>query len=308
MSEPTPILEKKPLTFKDVFINPNEKRLRAGWRLLVNLIFLFIISIPFALSAVLIQLIKPEWRSIGLVIANGLPIVLAVLLSRVLVDRRSLRSLGLQISWRAVVDVLAGIAIAAAQLALVFGIQLAMGWITVDGFGWQESGLLPTLGGLLLWLGLFAAVGFYEELFSRGYQLQNLEEGLNTFWAVLLSAGFFGLLHIANAGASWISTLGIMLAGIYFAFGYLRTRTLWLVVGLHFGWNFTLGPILGFPVSGMQTTSVLIPNVTGPEIWTGGAFGPEAGLVVLPAFALGVGLIWLYTRGRMKDEQAAKNP
>jgi membrane protease YdiL (CAAX protease family) len=296
MSEPTQLKEAGGL--KEVFIHPEEKRLRSGWRLLINFFLFLFLSVIFTIPALVIIFINDDWFNIALIIASGIPIVLSVIISRKLIDRRSIRSLGLQLSLQAVADVLVGILISAAQLALVFVIEHAMGWLTFQGFGWQEIGWLPTIGGVLLWLVLFAAVGFYEELLSRGYQLQNLEEGLNTFWAVVLSAGFFGLLHVSNPGASWVSTLGIALAGAFYGFGYLRTRTLWLVIGMHFGWNFVLGPVLGFPVSGMATAQILVQTVTGPEIWTGGAFGPEAGLVVLPAFALGVLMVWLYTRGR----------
>ena len=125
-----------------------------------------------------------------------------------------------------------------------------------------------------------------------------LEEGTNTFWAVVLSSVVFGLAHIFNPNAGWISTLGIIAAGFFLAFGYLRTRQLWLPIGLHIGWNFFLGPVFGFPVSGLEPFHLLGLNVSGPDLITGGAFGPEAGLVGLVAQFFGVGLIWGYTRGR----------
>ena len=302
MTEPAPTQDKNLLFIKNTFINPEEKRLRSGWRLSINLFLLLIFSIIIGIPAMLISLLIPSLTDISLIVTNGIPIILAVLISRLWIDRKSLGSLGLSLSLRSLLDVVVGAGIAVLQLALVFGIEYAMGWLTLDGFGWEQDGLQPTLGGLLLWLLLFAAVGFYEELFSRGYQFQNLEEGLNTFWAVLLSAGFFGFLHITNPGASLGSTLGIFLAGLYFAFAYLRTRSLWLAIGIHFGWNFTLGPVLGFPVSGMKTAHILVQEVTGPELWTGGVFGPEAGLVVVPALILGVILISLYTQGRKPQQ------
>ena len=304
MSETTTPPDPTLAFIKNIFVNPEEKRLRAGWRLLVNLTLMLFFSIIVAIPMVIVQLIFPALSDLGLIIANGIPFVLAVIISRKFIDRKSIRSLGLELSLKSLLDLVVGAGIAVLQLVLVFGIEYGLGWLTLDGFGWEEAGLLPTLGGILLWLGMFAAVGFYEEFFSRGYQLQNLEEGLNTFWAVLLSAGFFGLLHVSNPGASWISTLGIMLAGLYFAFAYLRTRSLWLPIGMHFGWNFTLGPILGFPVSGIETARLLAPNVTGPEAWTGGAFGPEAGLIIIPAMILGTILITLYTLGRQPGKKA----
>jgi membrane protease YdiL (CAAX protease family) len=287
------------LTLKDIFTNPEVGRLRAGWRLLVQLFLYLSLAVVAAFPAGVVYLFMPEWFDATLVVANAIPMVLSVIVARKLLDRRSVRSLGLKLSLQAALDVIVGIAISAAQLGLIMVIELSMGWLVVEGFGWQEEGLLRTFGGVIIWLGIFAMVGFYEEFFSRGYQLQNLEEGLNTFWAVLLSSVFFGLLHIANQNASWVSTVGIMMAGLFLAYAYLRTRSLWLAIGLHFGWNSILGPVLGFPVSGIGTARLLVNRVSGPTLWTGGDFGPEAGLVVLPAIGLGAVLIWLYTRRRV---------
>ena len=141
-------------------------------------------------------------------------------------------------------------------------------------------------------------VGWQEELLFRGYQLQTLASGMNLFWGVAISSVVFGILHLTNPNATWVSALGIFFAGLFLATGYLCTGQLWLSIGLHIGWNFFEGVVFGFPVSGIATYPLLRINVTGPGMWTGGAFGPEAGLIVLPALAFGTGLIFLYTKFR----------
>jgi hypothetical protein len=83
-------------------------------------------------------------------------------------------------------------------------------------------------------------------------------------------------------------------AGILLALAYALTRNLWLAVGIHMGWNFTEGSIFGAEVSGTKEAhSLLSAPRTGPELLTGGAFGPEASilslvacLIVAAAFAL----------------------
>ncbi len=55
--------------------------------------------------------------------------------------------------------------------------------------------------------------------------------------------------------------------------------------------------MLGFQVSGLEELPRLIlQSVSGPELWTGGEFGPEAGLLMLPAVVLDNLLIWWYSR------------
>jgi len=70
---------------------------------------------------------------------------------------------------------------------------------------------------------------------------------------------------------------------------------------LHIGWNFFEGTVFGFPVSGVNPYALLHLRVSGPELWTGGQFGPEAGLLVLPALLIGSVLVYLYARKIRRD-------
>ena len=83
---------------------------------------------------------------------------------------------------------------------------------------------------------------------------------------------------------------------VFLAYGYLSTKQLWLPIGLHIGWNFFEGVGFGFPVSGLDIYHLTRITVSGPELWTGGAFGPEAGLILLPGLLLGTALIFAYAR------------
>ena len=97
---------------------------------------------------------------------------------------------------------------------------------------------------------------------------------------------------------SWQALLGLFLSGLFLAYAYIRTRQLWLPIGLHLGWNFFEGSIFGFPVSGQYFYQVIRQTVSGPDLITGGAFGPEGGLILIPALLLGaVGISW-YTKDR----------
>jgi hypothetical protein len=175
-----------------------------------------------------------------------------------------------------------------------------------------DPGPVPVLPGrppaILSALLAFVAVGFYEELFSRGYQLRNLAEGLNgrllgarggLLLAWLLSSLVFGLLHGANPGATPVSTANIVVAGLMLGLGYLLTGELAIPIGLHIAWNFFEGNVFGFPTSGAEAGATFIAIVQGgPELWTGGAFGPEAGLLGLGGMLACCLLIVGWVRGR----------
>ncbi len=154
-------------------------------------------------------------------------------------------------------------------------------------------------------------MGVYEEIVFRGYLLINLAEGLSSkfigkTWALIISIALtsliFGLFHMDNPNATWISTTNIMMAGIFLGLGMFLSGNLAIPIGLHISWNFFQGVVFGFPVSGMNTAaSIIVIESSGPEWLTGGAFGPEGGLLGLIAILLGSGLtiLWIRRRGRL---------
>lgn len=183
-------------------------------------------------------------------------------------------------------------------MGLIYLVMLNLGWLTFQGFAWDVDPINVVITNVLTFFIVFIFVAWNEELLSRGYHLQTIASGLNLFWGVILSSAVFGLLHLGNPNATWISAAGIFFAGVFLAYGYIRTKQLWLSMGLHIGWNFFEGVGFGFPVSGLDTYRLTRITVHGPAVWTGGAFGPEAGLIVLPALLLGALLIYLYTMRR----------
>ena len=231
-------------------------------------------------------------------IIETIVITLSVFLAVRYLDKRSIESLGLTLNKQALYDVLAGIGISALQMSFIFVAMSTFGWLTFEGFAWEFDQINIVAVNVLLFFVIFIFVGWNEELLSRGYHLQTLASGMNLFWGVIISSAVFGFLHLGNPNATWISTAGIFCAGLYLAYGYIYTKQLWLSIGLHIGWNFFEGVVFGFPVSGLDIYPLTRIDVHGPELWTGGAFGPEAGLIVLPSLLLGAGLIHLFGKVR----------
>jgi hypothetical protein len=120
---------------------------------------------------------------------------------------------------------------------------------------------------------------FNEELVFRGYPLQVLFRGIGPWGAIFLISSIFALLHIRNEGATASSTLNTLIAGVLLCRAYLITRSIWLPFGIHFGWNAGTALILGMPVSGLPTASILKTEVIGNEMVFGSGYGPEDGLL-----------------------------
>jgi len=260
---------------------------------------LLALGLPFGILVLVF-----DWSTNGALYLGGNTVIslvaftISIYLARHFLNKRSFTSLGLKRDRRVMVDLLAGILITFIMMGLIFAAMAWFGWLRFDNFAWRVDPLIVVLGQLLVFFIAFVLVGWQEELLSRGYHLQTLASGMNLFWGVVLSSVIFGVLHLVNPNATWVSAAGIFFAGLFLALGYLRTGQLWLSIGLHIGWNFFEGVVFGFPVSGIRTYPLMRIHVTGPEIWTGGAFGPEAGLIILPAMVVGATLIFLYTKLR----------
>jgi membrane protease YdiL (CAAX protease family) len=187
-------------------------------------------------------------------------------------------------------------------MGLIFLVLWAVDWVQVESFAWEVENWGEITGSILVMLVLFSLVSWQEELLSRGYWLQNLSAGLSLSLGVLISSILFSFAHWFNPNLGWQALVGLFLTGLFLAFAYLRTRQLWLPIGLHLGWNFFEGTLFGFPVSGQYQYQLIRQTTTGPDVITGGAFGPEAGLILLPALILGAALIFWYTQDRAPEQ------
>ncbi len=307
-----------------IFWNYEARRLRLFWRLLAAGILFALgtgaVSVVFALIGVIGQLLTssgfdpaqveqilrhPLVNAFG--VAATLLMVLAVTaLAARFVDRRPWGDLGFHFDRRWWGDLGFGLALGAVLMGGVFLVELAAGWVTVaDIF---HSGRLSFPMAIFLQVVLFVSVGIYEEVLFRGYFLRNLAEGSKLpvwgargalLFAWVLSSALFGLAHLANPNADWVSTFNIALAGIFLGIGYVFTGELAIPIGVHITWNFFQGNVFGFPVSGGASgVSFIAIEQGGPSLWTGGAFGPEAGLLGLAAMLIGSVLTygWVYWR------------
>ncbi|WP_305785852.1 CPBP family intramembrane glutamic endopeptidase [Symbioplanes lichenis] len=167
--------------------------------------------------------------------------------------------------------------------ATIGGLAFTATMLIIGMFGgWEHVGG-GSIGGLLITLGIMTSVAVNEEILFRGIIFRILEERAGTVVALVVSSILFGLTHLFNPGATVWGTLAIAIeGGTMVAAAYVLTRSLWLPIGIHFGWNFVQAGFFGTTTSGTeQTDSVFHFQLSGPSLLTGGGFGPEASLVAL---------------------------
>jgi uncharacterized protein len=183
-----------------------------------------------------------------------------------------------------------GFIFASAVAAAILG-----GWATFnpDFAAFSMNAMAFSVLGMIL-----AAAG--EEVMMRGYVLQELMSKFSTVSSVIVSSLMFTALHgaaLVKSDMAVIGALNIFLASVLMSLAYLATRTLWLPIGLHAGWNIMQGPMLGFNVSGNDLGAGWKPvTMSGPEMMTGGAFGLEASVLGLIGPTLGILMMLLFRK------------
>ncbi|WP_205525686.1 CPBP family intramembrane glutamic endopeptidase [Pyxidicoccus trucidator] len=210
---------------------------------------------------------------------NAVTVVLALWLVEWGIGRRTLAQLGL--GWQgALRDVGWGLLLGLGLMSAVIGVMALAGWYQlVEG---PPESFQEEARDALVWAAIFSAAGFFEEVAFRGIAFRLLEEWLGSAAALLVSSAFFGLVHGTNPHATWFATLAIALeAGVLLGAAYMLTRSLWFATGVHIAWNWTQGALFGVAVSGLDVDRLLESRLSGPEAWTGGGFGAEAGGVAL---------------------------
>ena len=322
----------------NIFWNADQNRLRAFWRLLLQgIVFILITLLGSLVVGIIVGVViaaggadltdpatfamisgHPLTRA-GSAVTSLIAMFVSYWIAARWLDRRAFADFGFHLNRSWWIDLGFGLFLGAVLMLLIFLVELALGWGTVTGSMQSFQPEFSFWGGILGAVVTFLCVGIYEEMLSRGYHLRNLAEGFNfkgvnprtaLLIAYLLSSSVFGFLHFFNQNATWVSTFNLIIAGLFLGLGYVLTGELAIPIGLHITWNFFQGNVFGFPVSGGQAGATFIAiQQGGPELWTGGAFGPEAGLIGLLAIALGslLTVLWVryrYGAARLQDRLA----
>ncbi|MCX6220160.1 MAG: type II CAAX endopeptidase family protein [Bacteroidia bacterium] len=204
------------------------------------------------------------------------------------VDRDSFQSLGFgmeNIRKESLLGLLTGIIMITTGFLLLLVLH-QIAWV----------GTNPDAANFFFSVVLFVAVAFTEELFFRGYILNNLMGSMNRWIALVISSLFFSAVHMGNAHFTSYSFLSIVMAGLLLGLPYIFIKSLWMPIALHFSWNFFQGTIYGFSVSGNSEYSLITQSRTTDTIWNGGEFGFEGSLLAVIFLALAIGGFTIYYR------------
>jgi CAAX protease family protein len=277
----------------NLFWNAQERRLRAGWRLIVFLVMLLVVAaMEGRVRAGLAGRLPDLYEGLTRALVFALLIAAALYLASRVLDHRKMSDYGFHFSRRWWTDLGFGLVLGTLLLFGVLAVELAAGWVHVTGSYAQSPGQ-PFAATILIGVVAAAAVAFGEEASYRGYPIKNLAEGVaSARWGKVVAVGipavFFGLAHTTNPNATWLTTFNIVIFGLLFGTGYLLTGELALPIGLHFAWDFVQGFVFGVVAEGKQYGSVLVLSYdASATLWTGQPYGIEGGLIGTAAFITG---------------------
>jgi membrane protease YdiL (CAAX protease family) len=216
--------------------------------------------------------------------------------------REPLSSVGLRLGRRWAAEGGLGALLGSAAILVIVGLIWAVGGVRL------ELDPARTAGTLVYGLYLFSCVALFEEILFRGFVFQRLIDGAGVWFGQLALALLFASAHWGNPGMDGptqvIGMLDLALGAVLFGFAYLRTRSLALPVGLHLGWNWAQGHLLGFGASGVDYSGWFRPVFLGlPEWLSGGEFGPESSV-----FAVVVDVVMIVGLWKWRGTTAARQP
>ncbi|TPG55320.1 CPBP family intramembrane glutamic endopeptidase [Sphingomonas glacialis] len=294
------------------FVFIGKDGLRAGWSLLLYLIFVAVLAAVVAGVTMGFHPPTPKagtpqapLPTIGGEAASFFVVAFAAFLVAG-IERRPFSHYGLRAA-ALLPDLLKGMAWGLAMLSLLVGMLALSGVLVFDGVA-LGLGEALRYGGL--WFVAFCLVGLFEEFLTRGFLQFTLARGIagivsaisptNTyartigFWvaAAVFSVGLFAVGHLFNNGETAMGLVSVALAGLTFAYVLYRTGSLWWAIGFHATWDWAQSFLYGVPDSGgMMQGHLLLTHPVGATWLSGGATGPEGSVLVIPVLLLTILII-----------------
>lgn len=292
----------------------SKNNIRPIWRLLLFLFITFAINIPLQIG---LQKILDQSLFRGYI--SGSIYFVSVLLSLFVqiryLDKSSFEKYGLKLSKKWVQEFFVGCTFSLLQLSLFFLIMYLTGNLKIVDYFTTQSSDFTFIEGFLSEVFSLIIGTSVEEIFFRAFLFYILYEVLRnvkkdpakrTILVLFIISIVFGIAHMDNEGATFVSTINLGLYGIILCLPFLITGRLGMSTGMHFSWNLVQGVFFGFAVSGNSTKVSIISVDVSNNALTGGVFGPEGSLLFLFICVIAVALLLLWKK--IKGYSAIVNP
>ena len=270
------------------------------WAIILSLIFMYggsligsLATVPLYLALLNVPLFFNNQNLLSLLITLfSFAFISLLIFFRVkVIEKRSLSSIGFnKNNWLKKYSL--GFLIGLVMMSIIVLILLSFGYITVEKNPIQLVGI-SAISSILVILFGWIIQGATEEILTRGWLLNVLSTKYNIGVGLLISSTLFGLMHLTNPNVNYIAVINIILVGLFYGLYVIKTNDLWSVCGMHSAWNFAQGNIFGFEVSGLDVSvgSLIDLNLVGNNVITGGAFGPEAGIIATFILLVSIGIL-----------------
>lgn len=265
----------------------------------VLLLLAFTILFQLAVWSVLMVVPNTMFNNTAVITVLNLFITLGPIIGFLLlgkfVEKRNVESFGfIKKGW--ILKYAQGSLVALVMIGSYVVITLVIGWgiFTTVPINVSYSLGMDALPYVLLLLGGFIIQGMSEEVLLRGWMLPILAKYFNVWVAVFVSSSIFALLHLGNDHVSILPIINLVLFGVFAALYFINDGGIIGIAAVHTVWNWLVGNVFGMAVSGTVAGGASISEflLTGPEIFTGGAFGPEGGLIVSIILLVGIATVF----------------
>ncbi len=273
----------------------NESKLRNGWKILI---FFLVFFATFMFLDFVMSFLSTVDLSIEVIISEFVflsSVAISTLIMMRVFEKSRFIEIGLKIRPKTAYEILIGLVVGFVMIALVVLPNAILGYYKYD---FTLNQIFPEIFKVTIF---FLLVAFAEEILFRGYPFQRLIDGTNPFIATLIFSLLFSIAHLQNPNVNSIALINVFLAGVWLSSAYVKTRSLWLPISLHFSWNFFQGYLFSLPVSGINLfETVFYVEITSKNLISGGEFGPEGS--VLASFVLVVATIFILKNKRLSYE------
>ncbi len=273
----------------------NEGKLRNGWKILI---FFLVFFATFALLDFIRSFLPTGNLSTEVMVSEFVflsSVAFSTLIMMRVFEKSRFIEIGLKINSKTAYEIFIGLIIGFVMITAVVVPNAILRYYKYD---FTLNQIFPEIFKVTLF---FLLVAFAEEILFRGYPFQRLIDGTNSLIATLIFSLLFSLAHFQNPNINSIALLNIFLAGVWLCSAYVKTRSLWLPISLHFSWNFFQGYLFSLPVSGINIfETVFDVEITSKNLISGGEFGPEGSIIT--SIVLVIATIFILKNKRLSYE------